>query len=226
MSTSVDIIFLDSTTLGEPGSLEKILTSFSDSGFDIKEMQVEGEGFSQSESFGSAHEITELAYKAQTLSFAAVNFDWSMEIYQQIAWGERKMGKRDRVYIRTSTDNMGLWRAGYDNARYSSFFLDIGRKLYEVVEPSFGWIDQYHGWTTTHEDIESLNLQMLYWANFFGPKFVQKLGRDRILNAPAWRIEELADGGMLYLLAPHLGQSDEHVPLESVKEYFGVERVR
>jgi hypothetical protein len=227
MSASVDILFLDSQTLGQPESLEQIFQVLIEIGFKVVKVEVQNNVFNQDEYLDSVGEIMNLAYATKNLSFNAFNSDPYFEIFQQIAWGEQHLGATSRAYIRTSTINTaGFWREGYDNSYYSSFFLDIGKKLYQLVKPSFGWIDQYHGWTTTHEDIESFNLRMLYWANFFGPKFVQKLGRDRILNAPAWRIEELVDGGILYLLAPHLGLTDEQVPLESVKEYFGLESVR
>jgi hypothetical protein len=222
MSISATILFLDSAVLGQPDSLENILKCFEDVGFEINELQVEGSRFDRNDYLGDSNEITALAYGSQALSFSAKHLVWSMEVFQQVVWGEHKMGERDRAYIRTTTDNIGLWRSGYDNERLSSYFLELGRKLYMIVKPSFGWIDQYHGWTTTHEDIESLSLRLLYWANFFGPKFVQKLGRDKIMNAPAWKVEELIDGGILYLLGPHLGLTDQHVPIERVKTYFDI----
>ena len=150
----------------------------------------------------------------------------SLEILQQLAWGKQQMGTNNRAYVRTSTLDTRFWRSEYDNTRFCALLLDIAKGLYDILWPTFGWIDLYYGWTTTHEDIEATNLRMLYWANFFGSRLVERLGRDRILSAPAWHVDELTDGGLLYLLAPHLGLTDEHVSIEDVKEYWSVENVR
>lgn len=41
----------------------------------------------------------------------------------------------------------------------------------------------------------------LFWANFFGPEYVEMWGRDRLLSAPCYKVEELRDGGMMILLS-------------------------
>lgn len=44
----------------------------------------------------------------------------------------------------------------------------------------------------------------IYWLNYFGPRCVEFYGKDRLLNAPGVvRRENLNDGGMLLLTAPH-----------------------
>lgn len=220
MSSSVDILFLDSQTLGQSKSLEAIFQVFIANQFEVRHVRV------ADEIYDADIEMFRKAYVTQAISFSAVNDSWPIEVFQQIAWGETQMGGERRAYIRTSTESVALWREEYDNSRYCTLFLELGKHLYEVVKPSFGWIDLYHGWTTTHEDIESINLTHLYWANFFGPRYMECIGRDKILNAPAWDIEELSDGGLLYLLAPHLGNTDEHVSTTAVREYFDVENVR
>ena len=39
----------------------------------------------------------------------------------------------------------------------------------------------------------------LYIINFLSPEIVAKLGRERLLNSPAWRSELLDDGGVLLI---------------------------
>jgi hypothetical protein len=226
MSTSIDILFLDSQTIGQSGSLERLVQVFTDTDFKIDKIEIEGHSFFWEEYTQKSQEIFKFAYANSTLSFHAINLDWSIEIYQQVAWGEQKMGSSSRAWIRTSSPSAAsLWRDTYNNLQHCAFFLEIGKKLYEVLGPSFGWIDLYYGLLTTHEDVESLSLPRLYWANFFGPLYVEKIGRDKLLNAPAWKIEELVDSGILYVLASHLGLNAVRVPLESVREYFGIEKV-
>ena len=39
----------------------------------------------------------------------------------------------------------------------------------------------------------------LFWANLFGPRHVERLGRDFLQKAPGWRLIELPDGGLIYI---------------------------
>jgi len=42
----------------------------------------------------------------------------------------------------------------------------------------------------------------IYWANFFGPVYVEFFGKEKFLTVPAYQKEELPDGGFLLLTAP------------------------
>lgn len=43
------------------------------------------------------------------------------------------------------------------------------------------------------------HLPGIYWANFFGPIYVEFFGREKLLSAPAYKVEELPEGGILLL---------------------------
>jgi hypothetical protein len=145
-------------------------------------------------------------------------------------WGSTHFENPDGAYtsvvcFQTPLFNYPDQNPGY----YSRLFLDLGKRLYEVVSPTFGWLDMSSGLTghTSFKDVEALALPHLYWANFFSPSYVEKIGRSKILSAPAWSIEELPDGGLLYVLSSSPGRSSEgHVPIEAVKAHFGVMSVR
>ncbi|WP_448600889.1 hypothetical protein [Thermoflexus hugenholtzii] len=221
MTMFLNIHFLDSQTLGKPGILEDIIAFFEKIGFDIKEFEVNNEKILWKEDLY-------LAYNAKNCWFSAFNSWWRFEVHQIIAWDVPELGGLGRHYIRTINNNEPyFWEPEKDPEKYARFYLDIGKGLYTILQPTFGWIEWDLEWLPTrHEDIENLRLPALYWANFFGPPYVQKLGREKILKAPAWRIEELPDGGLLYILASSPGWCKEQVSLEEVKAYFGVERVR
>lgn len=225
MSAALDILFLDSCTLEDPLTLEKVVQVFLEKGFSIEEFKINYQVMAWEKGPESMRRLLSLAYQAQNCYFLAWNAEWRLEIRQHIAWDSPK-GQQE-AWIRTTTDNTPyFWYEEYNPARYSRFFLDIGKSLYEVLRPTFGWIDFDYGLRTTHEDIEALELPVLYWANFFGPAYVDKIGRDKILTAPAWAIEELSDGGILYVLASCPGLAEDHVPVEKVKAHFGVKEVR
>jgi hypothetical protein len=40
------------------------------------------------------------------------------------------------------------------------------------------------------------------WLNVFGSKLVESVGRERMLSTPAWRVEELPNGGVLLVTRP------------------------
>jgi len=225
MSASLDILFLDSHALEDPTTLERLMYVFIDVGFSIKEFEVNNQAVVWGEKPEQMRELLTLAYQARGCYFLAWNNEWRLEIRQRISWDSPKRQKG--AWICTTTDNTPyFWREEYDPARYSRFFLEIGKTLYEVLRPTFGWIDFDYGLRTTHDDVESLRLPVIYWANFFGPAYVNHLGQDYIRRAPAWAIEELSDGGLLHILASCPGLESDHVPVELVKAHFGTEQVR
>jgi len=227
MSASLDILFLNSSTLGDPITLEKIIQVFLGMRFSIEEFKVNNQPVAWEKEPEGMRRLLILAHQARDCYFLAWNAEWQLEIRQYLVWGSLKMGKEERAWICSSTDNTPyFWRAEYNPRSYSRFFLDIGKGLYEVLRPSFGWIDFDYGLRTTHEDIEALRLPVIYWANFFGPAYVNRIGRAHILRAPAWAIEELSDGGLLYVLASCPGLESDHVSVEAVRTHFGVKQVR
>jgi hypothetical protein len=78
--------------------------------------------------------------------------------------------------------------------------LALGLLLYPFLHPKFGWIDELGNNSPTEKSIEATELKYIFWANFFGPEYVNKYSRAFLLNAPGWRKEELDDGGILYVV--------------------------
>jgi hypothetical protein len=70
---------------------------------------------------------------------------------------------------------------------------------------------------------------MIYWANFYGPETVEKNGgKDKFLNAPCWRVEELSDGGIMLILYPsplNPASPEKRTIQNRVLEYFGLEPI-
>lgn len=87
----------------------------------------------------------------------------------------------------------------------------------------YNWGDLSHGYICCEKDWENKNrfgkivedfksrpvagggthlaegLPGMYWANFFGPVYVEHFGRKKFVNVPAYHKEELSDGGFLIL---------------------------
>jgi hypothetical protein len=142
-------------------------------------------------------------------------------------WEHELLGGDKRIWLNVTTYQTGFfWGNDIDSERYSNRLLKIAIKLYDVFQPSFGWVDFNYGVFTDHEDVEEARLPALYWANLFGPRWVNRLGKVWLKSAPGWKTELLSDGGMLYALAPGLGLTSKHVDTDLVSEYFNNAKVR
>jgi hypothetical protein len=75
----------------------------------------------------------------------------------------------------------------------------FGRLLYSHLRPKYGRIDEGGYDKPSDMAIARTELKYLFWANFFGPAFVEKYGKKFLLGAPGWVKEELDDGGILYV---------------------------
>ena len=101
--------------------------------------------------------------------------------------------------------------------------LEVFKDLYNSWHPFYGHQD-YEGGVSLNRDtvIEDQDIDYLYRINLFGPELVSKLGRDRLLSAPAWRIEELADGGIFLIPQDHMAIGGGGHSLKKVADHLGM----
>jgi hypothetical protein len=91
-------------------------------------------------------------------------------------------------------------------------FLEVAKEMYNLVRPVYGSIHQIADSIKkatrfepryNAEVVEAIDLRKclpgVYWANFFGPEYVEMFGREKMLSAPCWSVKELDDGGFLLL---------------------------
>ena len=103
--------------------------------------------------------------------------------------------------------------------------LRMSIELYVLISPSYGSIhrtqdalematvhDPKYGKTIVPTDLKR-GLPGVFWANFFGPEYVELVGRQRLLSAPCKVARELPDGGVLILLA----SSPLALPIETIR---------
>jgi hypothetical protein len=77
--------------------------------------------------------------------------------------------------------------------------LALAVDLYPALRPAYGWVDEF-GWNVLPDSVvAALRPVYLYWATFYGPAWVDRLGRDFLLGAPGWRVVDLEDGGLLHV---------------------------
>lgn len=64
----------------------------------------------------------------------------------------------------------------------------------------------------------------VFWLQLYPPSMVERVGRERLLSAPAWHTEQLADGAVIVVVweTPSLYTDIEH-SVEAVAEHVGLE---
>lgn len=97
------------------------------------------------------------------------------------------------------------------------------RELYDFLAPIYVHGDTYlDSSTITREGILKGQLEDLFWVNGFGPEMAEQIGRERLLNAPAWQIDDCDDGGVFLWESP-LPLSPEKQDIDArLRAYFGV----
>lgn len=93
--------------------------------------------------------------------------------------------------------------AGFDSLRAVNKLArkqcEIARGLYSSLRPEYGWIDVCADEAVPVKTLRVREIAYIFWANFYGPEYVDKYGKDFFLKAPGWCKEELDDGGVLYI---------------------------
>jgi hypothetical protein len=233
MSVDLKLISLNAQVFMQPHGLERFLEGLQASGFKVSGLRVkDGTQFHSADTYSK--QILALAYEKCLLDFR-INIptisqkNLGFEFFVQIGWGETHLQHKDRSWIGMSSHNSPLLQLSeYNPSYHAQFLLDIGKKLYSILLPDFAWIDygDLQGYTW-FDDLEESRIRHIYWSNYFGPHYLAGIGYEKILNAPAWQLEELEDGGLLYTLSPSPESAlVDHVDIESVKQYFSIDSVR
>lgn len=84
---------------------------------------------------------------------------------------------------------------------YAELLLKVAPELYPVARPEYGFIAA--SYTDRHPlgqhlFVKKRRIPTLSWVDFFGPEYVAHHGRDVLAGIPGWRVEDLADGGLMY----------------------------
>lgn len=234
------ILLYEPAELGDPGSLESITGVLDSAGIEVKWFRVTGnrEGKAilwKSLDEANAQDFSE-AYELSNLTFFINERDQppgeSIVASIDLGWDEAA-NSRSRMpgrYVRLATDGTAMFSQGkYGAAKHCERLLGIAELLYRACRPSFGWIerDLLKGYTTK-KHIAALEIPHIYWANFFGPAYLEKYGRSHFEAAPGLRCQFLDDGGCLYVLSPDINRNRAGMKAleESVKAHFGVQTVR
>ncbi len=81
--------------------------------------------------------------------------------------------------------------------------LQFAKQIYRWGDISYGYICHFNEWLGKRESYDlRYSLPGVFWANFFGPAYVNLIGKEKFLTAPVYFKEELENGGFLLLTTP------------------------
>lgn len=246
MSGSLNINFYNSAKMGQPNSIEDLLGAAINAGMDVPFIHVvpvtkhvdELKVKASWKDYRPENAVDfQVAYDEKEFTFHFIEKRLIDEFvfiagHATVQWFQTKYSraKTPTNSLKLSSSSTAMFTQKEYNARENCLrLIEFAKKLYMAHQPEFGFIENglLSGYTT-QKSVAELKIPHIYWANFFGPAFVEFYGRDFFDNAPGWKVEFLDDGGCLYVLSPDINRNKAGVQQleQAVKDYFGVEAVR
>jgi hypothetical protein len=234
MSEAVALYFHQVKPLENQEQIRRFVAVFQTAGYRISDVSVKiGPSYSDRRDFGdSVDDALPDAHQYRNLRLDASSPHDFLELTASVSWYPPYETEPDaHLYVRSFQDV--LFNEGapenplYDAAYYGRRVLDIGKQLYAVTLPRFGWSDVgLLEIAPRNADIATFrvfdNVGGVYWANFFSPAYVSHIGRERLENTPIGWSEALVDGGILYVIAPTWFDDNAVEGRRRMKKYFGL----
>lgn len=220
MSIEPHLGFYNSQTLGQKGSIESIVHILKKEKYELFNFYV-GSLLKPDAQWGTNFRSggLEKAYEKNNVSFMARNKEMELEFQVHLTWNITLGDGKKHAYVGVATNQTARFYPNNERAvEYSNLLLYFGKILYSKVLPDFGWIDlQEPSGSTWFDVVEQCVIDQVYWANFYGPRYIAKYGIKNLLSTPAWQTETLNNQGCLVVLSAVLGQ---HEKIEVIKEYL------
>lgn len=143
---------------------------------------------------------------------------------------EKVGGKRRKVPMASETSKVAVSAnaSQFADPAFTQAYLDLLADLFEVINSEYGWAEHVavkHGNAFDRLHWDPFEPSFVTWANFFGPALVERLGRERLLSAPAHQVRELPNGSvMLTVAANPIEQLEPEVQetIARVKAHLGI----
>jgi hypothetical protein len=91
--------------------------------------------------------------------------------------------------------------------------------LYPLLRPKYAFVDESGFNMISRKSLQKNEIAHVFWANVYGPAYVDRYGKDLFLSAPGWKKQALEDGGVLYVTSESFGQWWRKKP-KDVSRYF------
>lgn len=232
MSTPVSLRLMNCAKIGRQNSLIQILNVLQAVGIRPALLEVGSLAYEQFAFWRNyddrARRELNVAYDKRQLTFRTADDRSHTTLTFDINWSLDDAGEPIHGLLQaTAFHTLEFTRSEHNPELHAERLLEVSMVLYDLIRPAFGWIERCHpSGYTNWSDTNNLLLPHIYWANFFGPEYVNKFGREFLLKAPGWKSEQLVDGGILYVLSPSLAGTGPKALVEEVKNYFHIDSVR
>lgn len=97
--------------------------------------------------------------------------------------------------------------------------------LYDLLHPAYAYIGVSRQRHLIRPGI-TYSIADVHWINFFGPPYVEMMGKEKLMSAPCHEAVMLSDGGVMLVLTPDGAESaskEGRRRAEAVKEHLGRE---
>ena len=230
MSIFLNINFLCSNNIGQPGSIENLLNNIISDGYVIRRIIVGSYTQGLHAQWRDYDDIKpselNIAYEEKNLSFAVIDPQIPPIVLTfQMTWENNNVSGN---YLRAITrDTTMFTRREFDPNENAIRLLDLSMAIARGYNPQYGWIERCHKYGyTAEEDVDAVRIQHIYWANIFGPSYIAKYGIDFFQKAPGWKKEAVSNDSFLYVLSPNLMGTGPKELISEVKAYFGINTAR
>lgn len=102
--------------------------------------------------------------------------------------------------------------------------LEITNTISNSIKPIYvyGLVEKYDEEQVrpTKEQIMNGEVSRIFWLNIFSEQMVQNLGKDKLLSAPAWKVEERPNGRVLMVVTERPRFYDTKA--REIEEYLGI----
>lgn len=104
------------------------------------------------------------------------------------------------LWIKNSSIHISLSSYANDLDKNANLLLKWSERIYSFLSPDYGYSShENEGEGETSEDTKTYLANRISWLNFYGPKRVAKIGRDKLFSTPVpcGEIKEMPDGGIM-----------------------------
>ncbi len=127
-------------------------------------------------------------------------------------------------YILLSIEQERFFRPTLDGLAKYRYWIKIIEKTYACWHPLYAHEFTHQGPPSVNpswEEVHALEIPALYGLNIYGPELVQKIGQQRLLEAPAWLVRELEGPGCLLIPVDQYSVASSSYNYDDVARYMG-----
>jgi hypothetical protein len=130
-------------------------------------------------------------------------------------------------YDRLKYDILAFRMQSYDirltNRDQVYWFMDLMKKVFLYLDAEYCWCDHFD-YLYKHRNHDAR--EYLFGLNFYGREMVEKIGKEKLLTAPVYKVEELDNGSIMLQLHEHPFCKIPESERKPILKHLGIKRKR